>query len=75
MSSNQSFVLMDVDTGEYLEKVDAWKKHMTDDLQKARVYTSTKAAERTRTNTPAYDKGPQPLLVQMPIVISIGNPP
>lgn len=72
---NQSFVLMDVNTGEYLEKVDAWKKHMTKDLQLARVYVSTKAAERTRTNTPIHAKGPQPLLVQMPIVISIGNSP
>ena len=55
-----SYVLRDKLTLKYLQKTDAWGHTLTDELQKARVYTSKGAATRTMTNQPSYAKDDLP---------------
>ena len=66
-----SYVLQDKYSRKYLQKTDAWGHTLTDDLQKARVYTTPAAANRTATNKPAYAKDKLPELVLVEIKIAL----
>ena len=66
-----SYVLQDKETQKFLQKTDAWGHTLTDDLQKARIYTALGAANRTATNKPVYAKGELPVFELKSIVISL----
>jgi hypothetical protein len=68
-----SYVLQDKETLKYLQKTDAWGHTLTDDLQKARIYTDAKAARRTATNRPSYAKEELPVFELKAIKITLSE--
>lgn len=66
-----SYVLQDKTSRKFLQKTDAWGHTLTDDLQKARVYTTAAAAKRTATNRPAYAKDELPVLEMVEVKLTL----